>query len=232
MIFDPLGMADSTVATQVYAGRKDRAVGHEKGYASVPLKTPLIPSGGVYTSARDMADYLTFHLNHGHVGGKSLLQESLWQDMHGFSLGGDYGLGVIRTELRYGNSPIRVLNHRGGGFGFGCVFSYCPQAQLAWAAMFNRPTAAPYQFGAGLLDALLTRRYGARARKAAAGLADHRAATTSARTPGGKLFRTRRNRRNQVRRRHFGDEAQRPIYAVAIYLAHRRCSSRPPVARP
>jgi CubicO group peptidase (beta-lactamase class C family) len=162
MLFDPLGMADSTMATEAYASRKDRAVGHEKGYASVPLKTPLIPSGGVYTSARDMAAYLKFHLNRGQAGGKTLLQLPLWQEMHSFSLGGDYGLGVIRTELRYGNSGIRDLNHRGGGFGFGCVFNYCPEAQLGWVAMFNRPSAAPYQLGAGLLDAILTRRYGAR----------------------------------------------------------------------
>jgi CubicO group peptidase (beta-lactamase class C family) len=168
MIFDPLGMADSTVATDVYAARQDRALGHEKGYASVPLKTPLIPSGGVYISARDMAVYLTLHLNRGEFGGKPLLQESQWRDMHSFSLGGDYGLGVIRTELRYGDSPVRLLNHRGGGFGFGCVFSYCPEAKLAWAAMFNRPTAAPYRLGEGLIDAILAKHYGARRARVAA----------------------------------------------------------------
>lgn len=74
MIFDPLKMADSTAATEVYAARKDRAVGHEKGFASVPLKTPLIASGGVYTSARDMAAYLAFHLNRGRAGAKYCLK--------------------------------------------------------------------------------------------------------------------------------------------------------------
>jgi CubicO group peptidase (beta-lactamase class C family) len=162
LIFDPLRMVDSTVATEVYTRRGDRAIGHEKGYAAVPLKTPLIPSGGVYTSARDMANYLAFHLNRGQFEGKKVLEESLWREMHSFSLGGDYGLGVIRTELRYGDTPIRMLNHRGGGFGFGCVCNYCPEAELGWMAMFNRPTAAAYQFGAGLLDDLLARRYGGR----------------------------------------------------------------------
>jgi CubicO group peptidase (beta-lactamase class C family) len=162
LIFDPLQMVDSTVATDVYARRSDRAIGHEKGYAAVPLKTPLIPSGGVYTSARDAANYLTFHLNRGQFDGKTVLEESLWREMHGFSLGGDYGLGVIRTDLRYGDTPIRMLNHKGGGFGFGCVCNYCPEAELGWMAMFNRPTAAAYQFGAALLDGLLTRRHGAR----------------------------------------------------------------------
>jgi CubicO group peptidase (beta-lactamase class C family) len=162
LIFDPLQMVDSTVATEVYARRSDRAIGHEKGYAAVPLKTPLIPSGGVYTSARDVANYLTFHLNRGQFDGKTVLEESLWREMHSFSLGGDYGLGVIRTELRYGDTPIRMLNHKGGGFGFGCVCNYCPEAELGWMAMFNRPAAAAYQFGAALLDSLLTRRHGAR----------------------------------------------------------------------
>ena len=165
LIFDPLRMVDSTVATEVYARRSDRAIGHEMGYTAVPLKTPLIPSGGVYTSARDMANYLAFHLNRGQFEGKKVLEESLWREMHSFSLGGDYGLGVIRTELRYGDTPIRMLNHKGGGFGFGCVCNYCPEAELGWMAMFNRPTATAYQFGAGLLDSLLTRRYGARRAK-------------------------------------------------------------------
>jgi hypothetical protein len=162
LIFDPLRMADSTVATEVYIRRRDRAIGHEKGYEAVPLKTPLIPSGGVYTSARDMASYLVFHLNRGQFDGKRILEESLWREMHSFSLGGDYGLGVIRTELRYGNTSIRMLNHKGGGFGFGCVCNYCPEAELGWMAMINRPTAAAYQFGAELMDSLLTRRHGAR----------------------------------------------------------------------
>jgi CubicO group peptidase (beta-lactamase class C family) len=162
LIFDPLGMADSTAATEVYIRRNDRAIGHEKGYARVPLKTPLIPSGGVYTSARNIANYLAFHLNRGQFDGKTVLEESLWREMHSFSLGGDYGLGVIRTELRYGDTEIRMLNHKGGGFGFGCVCNYCPEAGVAWMAMFNRPTAAAYQFGAGLIDRLLARGYGVR----------------------------------------------------------------------
>jgi CubicO group peptidase (beta-lactamase class C family) len=162
LIFEPLGMGDSTVDAGSYMRRADRALGHEQGYAAVPLKTPLIPSGGVYTSARDMSAYLAFHLGRGALAGRTLLQTSVWDVMHGFSLGGDYGLGIIRTELRYGDTPIRMLGHKGGGFGFGCVCNYCPDAQLAWVALFNRPTSASYRFGAELIDSLLVRRYGTR----------------------------------------------------------------------
>jgi CubicO group peptidase (beta-lactamase class C family) len=162
MLFEPLGMMNSTAATDIYVRHQDRAAGHEKGYTTVPLKTPLIPSGGVYTSARDMAAYCQFHLDRGKADGRVILREALWNEMHGFPFGGDYGLGVIRAEVRYGDTSIRLLGHRGGGFGFGCVFDYCPQAGLAWVALFNRPVSAAYGFGEGLIEAALAQRYGAR----------------------------------------------------------------------
>jgi CubicO group peptidase (beta-lactamase class C family) len=162
LVFEPFGMLDSTAATDDYAARKNRASGHEEGHTSVPLRTPLIPSGGVYTSARDMATYSLFHLQRGKLNGCVLLKEQWWDEMHNFSLGGDYSLGVIRSELRYGQTPVRLLSHRGGGFGFGCVFDYCPPAGLAWVALFNRPASSAYRFGAGLVNTALSKRYGAR----------------------------------------------------------------------
>ncbi len=161
-LFDPLGMTDTTAATGDYVRRADRAVGHTMGYASVPLRIPLIPSGGIYTSARDMATWLHFHLNRGTVNGKVVLEERLWREMHSFSLGGDYSLGVARADLRYGTTSIRLLNHNGGGFGFGCVLDYFPEAQLGWAVLFNSENSAAYQFGAGLVDELLSHRFGPR----------------------------------------------------------------------
>lgn len=160
MLFEPLGMKDSTVATEAYAAETNRALGHEKGHAEVPLRTPLIPSGGAYASARDMATYCMFHLNRGKADGRTMLKEELWNEMHGFPFGGDYSLGVIRAELRHGSTDLRMLSHQGGGFGFGCVFNYCPDAGLAWVAMFNRPVSAAYRFGRELIDQLLTRRFG------------------------------------------------------------------------
>ncbi len=169
LIFDPLGMADSTAASEVYASREERALGHERGYATVPLRTPLIASGGVYTSARDMAAYLACHLAQGKYGGRVILEERLWREMHSFSLGGDYGLGVIREDRRYGNASIRMFGHKGGGFGFGCVCIYCPQAQLAWAALFNRPTDAAYRFGEQLQNEVLEALHGRRRAQLPAG---------------------------------------------------------------
>ncbi|MCF7220745.1 serine hydrolase domain-containing protein [Marilutibacter chinensis] len=160
-LLEPLGMHDSTADPEVYTARRNRAVGHEEGYDTIPAVTPLVASGGVYASARDMAAYLAFHLDGGRVRGDALLDPDIWQEMHGFGLGGDYGLGVIRNEVRYGETPVRVLSHQGGGFGFGCVFVYCPAARLGWAAMFNRRASAPYRFGSKLIEGALTGRFGA-----------------------------------------------------------------------
>jgi CubicO group peptidase (beta-lactamase class C family) len=160
VVFEPLGMDDSTVASDVYAKRENRAIGHMKGYERVPLKTPLIASGGVYTSARDMVTYAQFQLARGKARGRIVLREDLWEEMHGFGLGGDYGLGVIRREQRYGETPVRILSHQGGGFGFGCVFDYCPEAGLAWVALFNRPADGAYRFGGDLVEGLLAERLG------------------------------------------------------------------------
>jgi CubicO group peptidase (beta-lactamase class C family) len=162
MLFVPLGMRDSTVATDVYVRQQNRAIGHAKGYATVPLKTPLVPSGGVYTSARDMVSYCRFHLSRGRANGQVVLREDLWNDMHGFPFGGDYSLGVIRNEVRHGDTALRMLSHRGGGFGFGCTFDYCPEAGLAWVALFNRPSPVAYGFGEELIQAALTKAYGPR----------------------------------------------------------------------
>jgi CubicO group peptidase (beta-lactamase class C family) len=160
MIFDPLGMSDTTAATDIYVGRTNRAIGHQMGYESVPLRIPLIPSGGVYTSARDMAAYCAFHLGKGKVGEKPLLDQSLWNEMHSFSQSGSYSLGIGGGELRFGDTDIWMLTHSGGGFGFGSQFRFYPQAKLAWVALFNRPVNAGYQLGGRLTDEILTRRYG------------------------------------------------------------------------
>ncbi len=162
MLLTPVGMQDATFMSEEYEARANRAVGHEKGYTAVPLRTPLIPSGGAYVSAKDMIRYSTFHLNHGLIDGRAILRRELWEEMHGFALGGDYGLGVIRTENCYGSTPLRVLSHKGGGFGFGSVFVYCPEARLAWTALFNRPVDDGYRLGRGLIEDILSKQFGPR----------------------------------------------------------------------
>lgn len=161
-LFAPLGMNDSTADPAVYTKAANRAAGSHRGYPEVPLVTPLVASGGVWTDARDMATYAAFLAAGGAWRGQQILAPELWAEMHGFGFGGDYSLGVMRTELRHGSTPVRLLHHRGGGFGFGCNLAYCPEAELGWVALFNRPALAGYGFGDGLVEGMLSARFGPR----------------------------------------------------------------------
>ena len=137
-IFEPLGMHSTTAATDVYVANPNRAVGHAVGYDAVPLRIPIIPSGGVYASIDDLVRYTQHHLSR---GGK-LLNENLWQEMHTFRYGCDYALGVARFERRLRDRDVVLFNHNGGGFGFGSCFYYCPAEGYGWIVLYNGVTKA------------------------------------------------------------------------------------------
>ncbi|HEX4197180.1 MAG TPA: serine hydrolase domain-containing protein [Caulobacteraceae bacterium] len=138
LIFDPLGMGDTTATPEVYVARENRAIGHAPDYDRVPVVVPMQAAGGVYSSAADMARYAAFHLGKGRLGGQTLLEPRLWEAMHAFpETGYQYGLGVMRLPLDLEHAGIDLLAHNGGGFGFGSSFFYCPDQGLAWVLLYN-----------------------------------------------------------------------------------------------
>jgi CubicO group peptidase (beta-lactamase class C family) len=160
LLFEPLGMNDTTAHTDEYMHRANRALGHVNGYEPRPRALPFIPSGGIYSSARDLATYLAFHLSEGKSGGRSILNESLWKEMHSFPFGGAYSLGVTGWQLRFGETDLWTLHHNGGGCGYGCVFRFYPEENIGLGVLFNRATSAPYRWGEALVDQIIARRHG------------------------------------------------------------------------
>jgi len=71
-VLDPLGMAHSSYDWPTIEATRNRAVGRWTLVKQMPLTFALIPSGGLYSSARDMGAFLTFQLNDGRVGGLQL----------------------------------------------------------------------------------------------------------------------------------------------------------------
>ena len=141
--------------------RKVRALGTQEGHTQVPPVTPLVVSGGVWTSAADMAKYLGFLLGGGRSGAQQLLEPrpgtrcmvSAWAATTG-------SVSCAANALRQYTGAAAAPPRR--GFGFGCVFTYCRQANAGFAAMFNRATSAGYGIGERLLDQLLSARFGPR----------------------------------------------------------------------
>ncbi len=141
LIFDPLGMADTTAAQDVYAAQANRAIGHQPGFEAVPVRIPLEASGGVYSSAIDMARYAAFHLGRGTLEGRSILDRELWEAMHTPTfVGFPYAIGIVKQTRDLEKASVVTFTHNGGGFGFGSSFIYCPDQQLAWVVLHNGQT--------------------------------------------------------------------------------------------
>ena len=135
-LFAPLGMTRSTFDIDAIARMPDRAVGHDVLVAEAPL-VAMMPSGGVYTTAADMARYLQFHLNGGVMEGRRLISPELLQTMatpqFPASAAEHYGLG-IGVGSSHG---ARTLQHGGGGFGFLSNMIWYPELELGIAIMTN-----------------------------------------------------------------------------------------------
>ncbi|HZD56879.1 MAG TPA: serine hydrolase [Anaerolineales bacterium] len=158
-VLQPLGMKDSTLDVQQVRASTTRAIGH----AGVPLPPPvdflLIPSGGVWTTAADMARYLQFHINEGAIDGRRLLQEDLAETMYTppntvAEIVG-YGLG-IDVSIRNG---ARHFQHGGGGFGFNSSMVWYPDLKLGSVVLTNaEPTVSyAYNLSEGVLDSMIAR---------------------------------------------------------------------------
>jgi len=156
-IFEPLGMRNTTAEADLYEVSRNRAVGHDPGFDRIPVRIPIMPSGGVYSSISDMAKYAQFHLRRGASERSQLLHSSLWAEMHDARYGVYYALGVASPPLRLQRGDPTLYTHNGGGFGFGCCFFYCPAEGVAWIVLFNNSAG---NFDAVMPKPLLEARYG------------------------------------------------------------------------
>jgi CubicO group peptidase (beta-lactamase class C family) len=148
LIFEPLGMADTSVDPDVYGAVANRAIGHQPGMPAVPVRIPMQAAGGVCASAVNTARFTALHLGRGTLDGREILRRDLWEEMHRMSAGRHpYALGIAAWTLDLESGPVTCFNHNGGGFGFGSSFWYCPDHALAWVALFNGQTreGAPHR---------------------------------------------------------------------------------------
>jgi CubicO group peptidase (beta-lactamase class C family) len=67
-LLDPIGMTASSFDMDYIKRSAQRAIGHS-ALAKVAVGVPMIPSGGLYTTACELARYVQFHLNGRKVNG-------------------------------------------------------------------------------------------------------------------------------------------------------------------
>jgi CubicO group peptidase (beta-lactamase class C family) len=143
-VLQPLGMANSSFDMAVIRANASRAIGHSAPAPRLPLEVPMVPAGGLYTSANDLARFIRFQLNRGVVDGQPMLDPPLLDEMLTvqFPVRGQrygYGLGVARTGWYRGRNAD-LFSHGGAGFGFLSDLWWLPELKLGIAVLTNAST--------------------------------------------------------------------------------------------
>ena len=137
-LFEPLEMQNSTFDIEEIERLENRAIGQSGIFNQIPSVTTIMPSGGVYASANDMAQYLQFHINLGTLAGQPLLDTQLIEQMYKphfqASAVNNYGLGLYIRQGRY--DAIKLL-HNGGGFGFMSQMTWYPDLKIGVVWLSN-----------------------------------------------------------------------------------------------
>src|SRR6185436_7196670 len=99
---------------------------------------PNIPSGGMYSTVRDMARFLSFELAGARVNGKRLISTNLLKEMARlqFAAPGQvagYGLGLA-IQPWYGST---FLSHAGSGYGYSTQQYWMPEYQIGVVVLTN-----------------------------------------------------------------------------------------------
>lgn len=134
----PLGMKSSTFDMSLIKQYPNRAVGHMSDVDTLPLYIPMIPAGGLYTNAAEMANFLRFHINRGVFEGHRLIQEDILDEMYSVAfplLNQEYGYGFGLWKQMAGSTD--QYYHGGAGYGFVSGMVIYPELKLGVVILTN-----------------------------------------------------------------------------------------------
>jgi CubicO group peptidase (beta-lactamase class C family) len=136
-LLGPLGMRSSGFQDEA-CRRSTTARGHIQGHRVPDLHVPFLPAGGLWSSARDMAKFVSLHLNGGKVGQEQFIGRDQLTRMYvpqyvvpGRRAG--YGLGV---EVRPFPGAT-LVQHGGGGWGFSTDHRWVPEYKVGVVLLTN-----------------------------------------------------------------------------------------------
>ena len=138
-VLDPIGMKGSTFDIEAIKRNERRAVGHNPFRRPIPVEIPMVPAGGLYASAADLARFVQFYLNDGRAGGRRrILPEKLLAEMAKIPARDprqDNGYGLGLAVVPYAGT-VR-LTHGGGGFGFLTYMGWLPELKIGVVCLTN-----------------------------------------------------------------------------------------------
>jgi CubicO group peptidase (beta-lactamase class C family) len=131
-VFDALGMTRTTMDPALIRAEVNRATGHQLGVKSVPIIVPMTGAGGVYSSAHDLATFVSFMLRQNRADG-DLLPYRLYREMVTTPNNGGYGLGIAMGRR---NGDL-YFTHGGGGYGFLTSMAWYPTLDIGIVVLTN-----------------------------------------------------------------------------------------------
>lgn len=139
-LFDPLGMTNSTYNQRYVKENRVFAKGHTDDDETPQDLIPMIPSGSLFSSARDMAKFVLFHLSGGIVNGKRLIDETILEEMYKpqfpvkNQLNERFALGIGRYRM----FDTVLLSHSGGGYGYLTDQRWLPEYNIGVVVLTNQ----------------------------------------------------------------------------------------------
>jgi CubicO group peptidase (beta-lactamase class C family) len=130
----PLGASRATFDPRAVARDADRAEGHHPGRHRMPVRVPMVASGGLWASVEDACRYASFHLSRGAgLVDPALLEEQYEARYAPADQQVRYGLGTISRR----RNGILLRGHSGGGFGFLSDTYWAPEHGIGVAVVTN-----------------------------------------------------------------------------------------------
>jgi CubicO group peptidase (beta-lactamase class C family)/tetratricopeptide (TPR) repeat protein len=137
VLLNPLDMKSATYKIEEALDRSF-AKGHSGKYSMPVVQVPMLPSGGLYISANDVAKFISFHLKKGRINNRQVIDPNLFKEMYRTQYPEvnefGYGLGIysyqrIRAAKAYG--------HAGGGYGYQNLMQWVPEHDVGVIVLTN-----------------------------------------------------------------------------------------------
>lgn len=155
-LFVPLGMNRTTVDGEQIKADTERAYYSMSGVT----KSPGLPPGTIYSTARDMGRLIQLHINRGTIDGRTIIERPLMETIQApvTIKEGDwdvyYGEGII-IDKRWPELTETILHHGGWSVGFNAFLHWYPEYGIGAIVMTNRlPGSAASNLGLTLTDTL------------------------------------------------------------------------------
>ncbi|MCW3980342.1 MAG: beta-lactamase family protein [Candidatus Bathyarchaeota archaeon] len=137
VLLQPLGMIAATYKIEE-ALNQSFARGYFREFAAPVVQIPMLPAGGIYISANDVAKFIQFHLRKGRINDQQVIDPSLFEDMYKPQYPEKkefgYGLGVY-SHQKIGDA--KAYGHAGGGYGYQTIMQWVPEYKVGVVVLTN-----------------------------------------------------------------------------------------------